>query len=188
MSRLAIITIGKTHSGKTTFAGQLEEKLHGSVVIDQDNHAAFLNTFYKNMLPVNGPNTLKYAVSQTILDFAADETDSHIILCNSNRHQEGRKKVLKYFRDKGFQTILVHFEIPDEILRKRIAESKRSINIFRSASTFAEVLEKQNKECVGKPGDKEADQLFVIRHPQGAEQVIDDIVQLSLRGKGEDNH
>lgn len=33
------MTVGKTHSGKTTFAKALEQQLPCSLVIDQDNHA-----------------------------------------------------------------------------------------------------------------------------------------------------
>lgn len=49
MNKLAIITVGKTHSGKTTFAKALEKELLNSVVIDQDNHAEFLNTYSESM-------------------------------------------------------------------------------------------------------------------------------------------
>ncbi|CAG9614046.1 hypothetical protein BACCIP111899_03273 [Bacillus rhizoplanae] len=51
MKRLVIITVGKTHSGKTTFARALEKELNNSSVMDQDNHAEFINTFYKNLQP-----------------------------------------------------------------------------------------------------------------------------------------
>lgn len=63
MKRLVIITVGKTHSGKTTFARVLEEELNNSIVIDQDNHAEFINTYYKELQPKQGPDTLKYAIS-----------------------------------------------------------------------------------------------------------------------------
>ncbi len=59
MNRFVIITVGKTHSGKTTFAKKLEKQLCNSIVIDQDNHAEFINTFYKKLLPKHGPNTIK---------------------------------------------------------------------------------------------------------------------------------
>ncbi|WP_281366858.1 AAA family ATPase [Paenibacillus plantarum] len=39
MNRLVIMTVGITHSGKTTFANELESALQQAVVIDQDNHA-----------------------------------------------------------------------------------------------------------------------------------------------------
>lgn len=85
MKRLVIITVGKTHSGKTTFAKALEQQLDNSLVIDQDNHAEFINTYYKILLPKQGPNTVKYAITQTIVDYAVNQTNFHHILCNSNR-------------------------------------------------------------------------------------------------------
>jgi hypothetical protein len=75
MKRLVIMTVGKTHSGKTTFAKALERQLHNSLVIDQDNHAEFINTYYKSLLPKQGPNTIKYAITQTIVDYAVNQTN-----------------------------------------------------------------------------------------------------------------
>ena len=46
------MTIGKTHSGKSTFAKKLEEHLSNAIVVDQDNHATFVNTYY-NKLQLN---------------------------------------------------------------------------------------------------------------------------------------
>ena len=54
MNRFVIMTVGKTHSGKTTFAKALEKELVNSVVVDQDNHAEFLHTHYKKLLPQQG--------------------------------------------------------------------------------------------------------------------------------------
>ncbi|RIW34671.1 ATP-binding protein [Bacillus salacetis] len=186
MERLIILTAGKTHSGKSTFARKLEEKLDHSVVIDQDHQAEFINTFYPKLLPPEGPNTFKYEISQTILDFAADRTDYHMILCNSNRHPRGRSRMLDYFHQRGFTSILVNFEIPDETLLKRIEQSNRNTRIFRSASTFAEVLKRQNEDSVEKPGREEADHFFVISEPQDTEQVINEILQIHERGGGMD--
>lgn len=184
MSRLVILTVGKTHSGKTTFARKLEEKLRGSVVIDQDNHAEFINIYYRSLLPAEGPNTLKYAISQTILNYAVDQTTYHVILSNSNRHQKGRTNILKYFRAKGLKPILVNFKIDDEILQMRVSESKRSTKIFRSASTFEEVLAKQNKEVVKEPNEEEADHLFTIHKQDDVDGVISEIIKISQNEKG----
>ena len=52
MRRLVIMTVGKTHSGKTTFAKELESVLQQAVVIDQDNHAEFINSHYKKLRPI----------------------------------------------------------------------------------------------------------------------------------------
>ncbi|WP_242314898.1 AAA family ATPase [Bacillus cereus group sp. BfR-BA-01355] len=43
MKRLVIITVGKTHSGKTTFAKELETELPNSFIMDQDNQAESLH-------------------------------------------------------------------------------------------------------------------------------------------------
>ncbi|WP_421385454.1 AAA family ATPase [Bacillus salacetis] len=180
MQRMVIMTIGKTHSGKSTFAKLLEERLNDSLLIDQDNHAEFLNEFYPKLLPDKGPNTLKYTVSKTILDYAAAQTDLHIILCNSNRHREGRSKILEYLKDQGFKSVLVNFEISDDILQQRVSDSNRSTKIFRSASSFSEVLMKQNSEEAESPGEEEADHLFSIQKPGDIHQVIEEIIQISL--------
>ena len=58
---VVIITVGKTHSGKTTFARALEKQLNNTFVMDQDNHAEFINTNYKNLQPKKGSNTLKHS-------------------------------------------------------------------------------------------------------------------------------
>lgn len=41
MNRLVIMTVGITHSGKTTFAKELESVLQQAVVIDQDNKSSY---------------------------------------------------------------------------------------------------------------------------------------------------
>ncbi|MFC7783432.1 MULTISPECIES: ATP-binding protein [unclassified Rossellomorea] len=183
MTRLVIMTVGKTHSGKTTFAKSLEEQLLNSVVIDQDNHAEFINTFYRSLLPMEGPNALKYAISQTIVDYAMNETSHHLILCNSNLSRSGRLKLLEHFNQKGLITILVHLDIAERVLQARVANSERSTTIFRNATTFEEVLNRQQTDCyfkdVAAPVEGEADHLFVITHSDEVQNVIGKIINVS---------
>ena len=181
MKRLVVITVGKTHSGKTTFARTLEQKLENSIVMDQDNHGAFINMFYNNLQPKTGPNTLKHAISQLIVDYAKEHSDCHLIICNSNRSRQGRTYLLEdLFPANEFIRILVHFNLPDNELHSRVMSSQRDTNIFRSASNFIQVLERQNadslKEDVVDPVEGEADQLFVIKDSSEVESVIDRIV------------
>ncbi|MDU0202557.1 ATP-binding protein [Paenibacillus sp. MAH-36] len=182
MKRLVIITVGKTHSGKTTFAKSLEQQLPNSLVIDQDNHAEFINTYYQTLLPKKGPNAIKYAITQTIVNFAVHQTDAHLILCNSNRARQGRLELLAHFRNNGFESVLVHFEIPDHILQARVVDSQRSKAIFRSASSFEEVLIRQQAEShkngMTDPIEGEADHLFVIRNTEDIQPVIQSILQI----------
>ncbi|MGE7918936.1 AAA family ATPase [Viridibacillus sp. NPDC093762] len=183
MNRLVIMTVGKTHSGKTTFAKALENQMFNSVVIDQDKHAEFLQMNYQTLLPKQGKNTIKYALTQTIVNFAVTETHCHLILCNSNRNLKGRLKLLEQFHSKGFTSILVSFEIPEYVLRDRVEKSQRDTSILRTASTFAEVLTRQHNETnqndVVAPIEGEADHLFIIKDSTEVETVIRKIVDLA---------
>ncbi|MEI4827865.1 AAA family ATPase [Bacillus sp. FJAT-53711] len=185
MKRLVIITVGKTHSGKTTFARALEKELNNSFVMDQDNHAEFINTYYKNLQPKQGPNTLKYALSKLIVDYAKEHTDLNLIICNSNRSRNGRLYLLEeLFNKDEFVRILVHFDIPDDVLHERVTQSGRSTNIFRGAySNFEEVLVRQQveslKEDVTDPVECEADHLFVIKDNEKVDSVIKEVVHIA---------
>lgn len=180
MNRIVVVTVGKTHSGKTTFAKQLELQLKNAIIIDQDNHASFINAYYKSLRPKEGPNTLKYAVTQTIVDFAVNQTDCHVVLCNSNLARKGRMDLLDYFRNSGFITILVYFDIPDDVLYLRIAESQRSKDIFRIASTFEDVLARQQKSEASAPKISEADHLFVVsRNEEDVPMVMKKITEIT---------
>ncbi|OOE12516.1 AAA family ATPase [Fictibacillus arsenicus] len=183
MNRLVIMTVGKTHSGKTTFAKALEKELHNSVVIDQGNHAEFLHSYYQTLLPKEGPNVIKYAITQTIVDYAVNETNCHIIRCNSHRSRKSRLDQIAYYHEKGFTSIIVNFEIPTHVLEERIAKSNRSKNVLRVASTFEDVLTRQenetNKGDILTPAEGEADHLFVIENSDDIRSVIEKIVKIS---------
>lgn len=179
-----IITVGKTHSGKSTFARDLERQLDNSFVMDQDNHAEFINTYYKNLQPKSGPNTLKHSISKLIIDYAKSNTECHIIVSNSNRTKKGRQYLLEEIYPKSeFVRVLVHFDIPDEVLQKRVINSQRSTTIFRFASNFKEVLLRQQADSKLKnvidPTKEEADHLFVIKDNKEVDCVIKDIIHIS---------
>ncbi|TCP29073.1 hypothetical protein EV207_113110 [Scopulibacillus darangshiensis] len=143
----------------------------------------FINTHYNALLPKQGPNTIKYALTQTIVDYAVDRTNYHLILCNSNRGRGGRLNLIQDFKNKGFTSVLVHFDIPDHVLEERVAKSQRSTIIFRSASTFEEVLTRQQAEShkagVTAPIEGEADHLFVIKDADEARSVSSEIVNIA---------
>lgn len=190
MNRFIIMTVGKTHSGKTTFAKLLEKHLMNSVVIDQDHHAEFLHKHYKKLLPQQGPNAIKYDLTQMIVNYAVTNSHCHLILCNSNRNQKGRLQLLEQYHKKGFQSILVHFEIADEVLKERVKNSQRSTTILRTASNFEEVLNRQeletNKGDIIPPHEGEASHLFTINDSNEISAVIETIVSIiSVNNRGE---
>ncbi|AFQ11670.1 TPA: ATP-binding protein [Bacillus pacificus] len=185
MKRFVIITVGKTHSGKTTFAEALEKELSHSFVMDQDNQAEFINTHYEKLQPAKGPNTFKHGLSKFIVDYAKEHTNLHLIISNSNRSKNGRLYLLnELFPQNEYVRILVHFEIPDDVLYERVARSTRSTNIFRgSYSSFKEVLDRQQTESLHEdvvdPIENEADYLFVIRNNKDVNFTIEEIVHLA---------
>ncbi|MGE7601548.1 ATP-binding protein [Peribacillus sp. NPDC097675] len=185
MKRVVIITVGKTHSGKTTFARALEKKLNNAFVMDQDNQAEFINTYYKNLLPKQGPNTLKHSLSKLIVDYAKRNTDLNFIICNSNRSRKGRLYLLgELFTTDEYVRILVHFDIPDDVLQERVTQSRRRTNIFRGPySNYEDVLVRQQaesfKEDVIDPIEGEADYLFVIKDNEDVNSVIQKIIHIA---------
>ncbi|MFT4137999.1 MAG: AAA family ATPase [Bacillus sp. (in: firmicutes)] len=185
MKRLVIITVGKTHSGKTTFAKELEKELPNSFIMDQDNQAEFINTHYEKLQPTEGSNILKHGLSKFIVDYAKEHTNLHLIICNSNRSKNGRFYLLnEVFPQNEYIRILVHFAIPDDVLYERVGLSKRSTNIFRgNYSSFKEVLHRQQvkllHEDVVDPIENGADYLFVIRNSKDVNSTILKIVHLA---------
>lgn len=182
MNRLVIMTVGKTHSGKTTFAKALEKEMTNSIVIDQDNHAEFLHTYYETLVPKQGHNTIKYALTQTIVNYAVDETNCHLILCNSNRNRKGRLKMLEQYHNKGFTSILVNFDISEHVLKERVVKSQRSTTILRTVTSFKEVHARQQDETnIGEviaPIEGESDHLFIIKNADEVKSVIREIIKI----------
>lgn len=182
MNRFVILTVGKTHSGKTTFAKTLEKEMTNSVVIDQDNHAEFLQSNYQILVPTKGHNNIKYALTQTIVDYAVNETSCHLILCNSNRNRKARIKLLEHFQNKGFTTVIVNFVMPDEVLFERVENSQRNTAVLRTVLSFKDVLERQQKESeindIVDPVVGEADYFYVIRNSNEVQAVTQEIVNI----------
>lgn len=184
MKRLVVITVGKTHSGKTTFARELEKELNNSIVMDQDNHAEFINMYYEKLQPKQGPNLLKHAISKLIVDYTKAKTDSHLIICNSNRSKKSREYLLdELFLKEEYTRILVHFDISNELLQQRVKQSERNTNIFRFASSFDEVLARQQAETftgdIIDPVEGEADYLFTINDSSKSHDIICEIVRIA---------
>lgn len=164
MKRFIIMMVGKTHSGKTSFAKDLEDKVEKAIMIDQDNHTVFLQKHYQKLVPKTGPNDLKHAVTQAIADYAVNETDAHLILSNANLDRSSRTRLLKYYQEQGFATIIVHFDLRESILRERIARGNRDTGILRTVSGFEQVLDRQMKiKKAEEPSADEADHLFIVR-------------------------
>jgi hypothetical protein len=99
------------------------------------------------------------------------------------RDRLGRLDLLDHFHKKGFIRILVNFDIPDDILQERVAKSKRSTKVFRIASSFKEVLTRQQEESfnpeIALPTEGESDYLFVITNTDEVQSVTQNIIDIA---------
>lgn len=76
-------------------------------------------------------------------------------------------------------TILVNFDIPDQVLEARIKSSRRNIAILRTVSSFEEVLDQQKNDSLIGPAENEADHFFVIKELEDMERVTTKIIELN---------
>ena len=161
----------------------MASRLENACVIDQDNHAAFVNAHYRSLLPNQGPKLLKYSLSAAVVDYALTQTDVHVILYNAYRSRSGRRKLLETFQAHGFTTVLVYFDIPDAGFTARVAATTRSTAVLRSASSFAEVPARQGAESgqgdVVPPEAGEADFVFRLESSQEVQPIIGQILDLA---------
>lgn len=126
-----------------------------------------------------GPNTLKHTLSQFIVDYAKKHCNCPLIISNSNRNR--RLYLLDHISPEDeFTMVLGHFDIPDHVLEVRVLNSERNTNVFRSASTFDEVLKRQlddlGKKDHSDPVEGETNHLFITHN---SDEVVSDIVQIA---------
>lgn len=104
-------------------------------------------------------------------------------MCNNNSNREGRLRMLDWFHQKGLVTVLVHFNLPDELLYSRIASSERSTAILRKSKSFDVVLTRQiadsQKGLAQQPTESESEHLFVINDSDEVPGTIQKIVQIA---------
>lgn len=172
--RFCILTIGKTHSGKSTFARKLEQVCSNCIVIDQDIQAEFLQSTYPKLVPTDGENLIKYALSETIVQYAMLHTNLHLILCNANLSDEGRAALMKRITKEGFKVIIVKFDIPYEVLKERVRTSNRDATILRTIDSYEDLLERQKKLILPENLDR-LHQEFVVRCEKDVAGVIQSI-------------
>lgn len=177
--RLAILTVGKTHSGKTTFAKKLEAALSGALVLDQDVQAEFLNQHYAKLVPTEGPNVLKHSLTRLLADYVKHQTDLHVIVSNANLSRQSRADLLRDVYDaQTFTRILVRFDIPEEELIKRIHQAERTTSIMRGeVSSFLDVLLMQR--TIEPPSTTDADALFHVTLGSNIDEMVELIARLT---------
>ena len=163
MKRFVYMTIGITHSGKTSFAKEIERVIPNTLLIDQDNHAAFLNTHYPKLVPTGNENTLKVLLSQFILSYAIEQTNHNIIISSSNLNAHARKQLLHaFFPEETWHRVFIYFHLDPAIIQERIAQTTRTTAIFRNNTLTFQDIYTQHALQLQIPSADECDTLFIV--------------------------
>lgn len=142
-----IMLIGKTHSGKTTFAKELKKKIKNLIVLEADPIAIFMKENFPELRESDDIEhtgifknvSLKYKTFLLFLEFAL-ALNRPIILSNSNMWSNGRKMVLKLCKKFGYKIIGVYFDFSEEFLIQRVQNGNRSTNVLRKSKNFNELI------------------------------------------------
>ena len=182
--KYAILTIGKTHSGKTTFGRLIKSKRPSYTLLETDPIGEFLEDFapeLRNDTVHDGKfvkPALKYRIFLMMLDEAI-ELEKNIILTNSNMHIQGREELVEKLHKAGYETIFVYINPPQSVLEKRTKETTRSDKILQTVDTFFELLKLQNSERFKEPKGDEGDHFIECNDPEKVDAAVGQILKLT---------
>lgn len=183
MDQYAILTIGKTHTGKTTFAKEVAPKLANCAVLETDPIALFLRQHFPglHMLDLDHSGgfsspSLKFILFRTILSFAL-ENRFNVILSNSNIYENGRRQVLDIIKRYKVRTVGVYLNYPEEVLIERAERSQRDIEVLRVSKDFKDLIINQRTRFQ-PPDGSDFDHFFEVTDPAELPAVERKIIEL----------
>lgn len=183
MNRYVLLTVGKTHSGKSTFANDLVSEIPNCVVLETDPIALFLRSTFNKLHALDldhmgsfASPALKYLVFRTVLSFAL-EHDFNIIMSNSNMYENGRKNVLNIIKKYPVKTIGVYLNFHEEILTERVKHSGRDTSVLSVSKDFNDLIVNQRVRFQ-PPNRDDFDYFFEVTHPDKLPEVKNQILEL----------
>ncbi|MEK7093834.1 MAG: AAA family ATPase [Patescibacteria group bacterium] len=182
-SRYTLLTIGKTHTGKTTLANELAPQIPRCVVLETDPIALFLKSSFTSLHTLDldhsggfSSPSLKFLVFKTILTFALEE-NFNIIMSNSNMFENGRKDLLKIIKNYPGKIIGIYLNYSEEILSERIKKSDRDINVLRTSKDFGNLLINQRTRFQ-PPNYSDFDYYFEVKDPNELPNISTQIFKI----------
>ena len=181
-----IMTVGKTHSGKTTFGKSLAKKIKTNCLIDTDEIAEFLKDNYGNLYNgdfLNNSNELapafflKKQIAHTIFE-AAFKTNLLIISTSANSTKNLRKGLVTLSKKNKRRVIMVYFNLAEKTLLERIENSKRSKKCLYHSKNFKDLLLNKQSIRFEEPNKNEADYFFEINKAADDKKVFKEILKL----------
>lgn len=180
-----IIFVGKSHSGKTTVAQKLSEKI-GFTVIDVDTIDLFTKENYPNIVSLEKANRefyndssftpfLKLLIQTAVFKYSI-ANGLGVILSNGHLNEIRRSYQTTIAKELGSKNVIICFEIDNEILLERIKSAKKPTKVLTVSKTFEEMLAKQTGMYT-KPKQSESDFLLIIDATKKVDDIVSDIYQ-----------
>lgn len=177
------MTIGKTHSGKTTFAKEFVSEIPNGVIIETDPIALFLRETFPSLHALDldhrggfSTPSLKFLLFRTVLNFALEQ-NFNVILSNSNMYENGRKDALSVIGQYKVKTIGVFFNYPETVLLERVKHSERDTKVLVVSKDFNELVVNQRTRFQ-PPNKDDFDYFFEITDPVNLPEIKRKIIEL----------
>lgn len=181
-----IMTVGKTHAGKTTFGKKIANKINNFCLLDSDEIAEFLKDKYP--LLYNQDHSLNsnelvpgYYLKRAILLEVykqALKTNLTIISTSANSTKKIRTKIKGMLKKEGRKLIIIYFNVSEEVLMKRIGASNRSRKCLYYSKDFVDLLVNKQGHRFEAPDKREADYFFEIKDDVSSKKVFNEVLNL----------
>jgi len=184
--KYVIMCVGYTHSGKTTFARNLEKELKNIVLIDNDDIATFINGKYPlavfspyNMVKrtYKEPN-FKFLIFQETFKFCL-RASLNVIHASGNLGNDSRTFIRNNVKKYNYKLITVYFNLPKELLLERIKNTTKDTKAFRSSKKWSEILPRQELYAKLPPSKKDTI-YFEIKDSKDYQEVFKTLKKLFL--------
>lgn len=183
-SKNLIMFIGKTHSGKTTLAKEIERKNNKVIVLEADPISLFIRNNFPKLRELDFKEhknnfkdiSLKYRLFLILLEFVMD-SDRPIILSNSNMYQKGRQLIFKLAKKFNYNVIGIYFDFSEKILFDRIKESGRTTKVLRVSKNFNELIINQRSR-MEIPNAKDFKEFFIIKSKADRENIKNKLIKI----------
>jgi len=167
-----IMFIGKTHSGKTTFANEFKKENGNILVLEADPIAVFIKEHFPELINADnnkhyeifGEVSLKYKIFLLLLESALS-LGKPIILSNSNMWLKGRQLVSNLCKRLNYKLVGIYFDFPEELLFERVKIYKRPFSILRVSKNFNDLIINQRTR-MQVPDPLEFDIFYAIKSPE----------------------
>jgi predicted kinase len=177
-----VMFIGKTHSGKTTFAKVLTESLPDVLNLEADPISIFMKEEFPKLRELDDRNhsgdfkemSLKFKTFLLFVEFAMS-LKKPVVLSNSNMWVKGREAIFELCKKFNYEVIGVYFNLPEDVLSTRIDSAQRETKALRISKDFQDLLIRQ-KDRMQIPDPSVFSEFFVIKSELDLERVKNEII------------